>query len=597
MRWRSSTGDALTQIGSTLTVSANARLSAWRLIAPSAESNTSYGNWAASQDECSIGMVSYTGVDQTTPVGTPVTNTGSSGSGTSVTATVDVTTTVGQTVFAVAFVNLSSSADTTITAAPGTGCTERYDIDGSQLGGWSALGAVERVATGTTTTVSVDFSWSVLDVASWGIIAFVVNASAGAAVTPGVGQLTLTGHAPTVLSPLNVAPSVGTLTVAGYVPTVSIAGTGTSITTGVGTLVVTGYEPTQDYQTDAPQTGTLTLTGYAPTVRATQSVAAGVGTLTLTGYAPALAFSYTITPAAGALTATGYAPTAGISYTVAPGNAPLSLTGYVPGVQVTQPGQVTPDAGTLILTGYQPGVGISYTVVPVVGALSVTGLAPTVQVTLSAAPSVADLTLTGHAPTVQATANVWITPDAGTVVIGGYAPVLSQAGSFAANPDVGQIILAGFAPNVVNSGDAIDERAAGGHPLYRRWATWQTRLPTDEEIRKQREALGILPKRAQKIVRAEVKRITDGVDSPEQAALLASAYTQESQRDRLKARLKADSDAANLRWRDEMAAIASALILGELKRRADEELLAQLMAAEEQERRDIGDLLQIWMQM
>lgn len=145
---------------------------------------------------------------------------------------------------------------------------------------------------------------------------------------------------------------------------------------------------------------------------------------------------------------------------------------------------------------------------------------------------------------------------------------------------------------------ALDsERPAGGHPLRaRRWADWQTRLPTPDEVRKQREALGILPKRAQQIVREMVRRAAD-VETPQQAATLAVAYTQELQQRAIERRLKREAERANLRWREQMAAIAQVLILDALRRKTDDEMLAAMMAAEEQERAEIGELLQIWMNL
>lgn len=141
---------------------------------------------------------------------------------------------------------------------------------------------------------------------------------------------------------------------------------------------------------------------------------------------------------------------------------------------------------------------------------------------------------------------------------------------------------------------ALDQPTAGGR--RRRWHDWQVRLPTDEDIRRQREALGILPKRAQEIVRAAVRKAAD-VETPQQAATLAIAYTQRAQQDALARRLKRESDAANLRWREQMSAIAQVLIFDALRRKADEQMLAAMIAAEEQERREVNDILQIWLSM
>lgn len=171
-------GGALTQVGSTLNVGSHARLSLWRRIAPSTGSNTSHGDWAASQGEACIGMVSYTGVDQATPVGTPVTATGNVNIQTAFTATVNITTVVGDLVFAVAFYHEVSFSSST-TATPAGGSTGRYDIEATQIGGWGAMQCIELVATGTTTTMSVDFADASLRTGDWGIIAVVINDVAG----------------------------------------------------------------------------------------------------------------------------------------------------------------------------------------------------------------------------------------------------------------------------------------------------------------------------------------------------------------------------------------------------------------------------------
>jgi len=182
MKWRGSGGDALTQVGSTQPIgSTHANVSAWRLIAPTAESNTAYGNWGASQGEACIAMLSYTGVDQTTPAGTPVSATGgTSNPGGTATATVDVTTEVGDTVIAVCMSH-NQSISTNITLAAAGGATSRYEVDGAVMGGYAAMIVTELVASGTTTTMSVDVaSAEPGHSVNWRIYAFVINAAEAA---------------------------------------------------------------------------------------------------------------------------------------------------------------------------------------------------------------------------------------------------------------------------------------------------------------------------------------------------------------------------------------------------------------------------------
>jgi hypothetical protein len=167
-------GGAFTQIGSQFNVDANKRFSMWRLVEPPTGSNTSKGTWGNTQDECCIGAVSYTGVHQSAPVGSPVTASGTT-PGTTATATVDITTVVGETVFAVAFVT-NSFTSSNIAATPAGGSQGRYDVEGSgSMGGFAAVQAIELVATGTTTTMSVDFATLPGTGGFWGIMAVVVK--------------------------------------------------------------------------------------------------------------------------------------------------------------------------------------------------------------------------------------------------------------------------------------------------------------------------------------------------------------------------------------------------------------------------------------
>jgi hypothetical protein len=167
-------GGALTQAGSTVSLGTHGKLSLWRRVAPTTGSNTSHGAWAASQGENCIGLVSYTGVDQTTPLGTPATaNANISGPVASFTATVNITTVVGDTVFAVAFFH-ETSTNSVPQATPAGGSTGRYEVEGAQMGGFGAVQCIELVATGTTTTMSVDFTGTNMR-GDWGMIAVVLH--------------------------------------------------------------------------------------------------------------------------------------------------------------------------------------------------------------------------------------------------------------------------------------------------------------------------------------------------------------------------------------------------------------------------------------
>ncbi len=178
MKWGGSGGTDLTQVGTSLNIGANARLSAWRLIAPTAASQTLYGAYAANQDETAIGGTSYTGCDQTTPLGTAVTATGTATGSGSTNMTVNVTTVAGDVVWAVFFV-LDSNGNSPLLTPNGTPTpTGRYEVEGAQLT-FEAMQIQEVVASGTTTTVSCAVQpTSGFQAVDWGVIAFVVNAAA-----------------------------------------------------------------------------------------------------------------------------------------------------------------------------------------------------------------------------------------------------------------------------------------------------------------------------------------------------------------------------------------------------------------------------------
>lgn len=179
MKWQGSGGTALTQIGSTLSVGSFNRISAWQLIAPTAATDAIYGNWSASQDECSICGIDYTGVNQTTPAGTPVTNTGTWTGAGSTDMTVAITTAVGDVVLAI-FCAFDGNGNSPLLTPNGTPAgTGRYEVEGTQMT-FESVQVQEVVATGTTTTVSCAVQTTSGNASGdWGVIAFVVNAASG----------------------------------------------------------------------------------------------------------------------------------------------------------------------------------------------------------------------------------------------------------------------------------------------------------------------------------------------------------------------------------------------------------------------------------
>ena len=88
---------------------------------------------------------------------------------------------------------------------------------------------------------------------------------------PGVGAITLTGSAPTIVINHIRAPPKGELALSGLAPTV-----------------------TYDWVV-SPDKGSLTLVGQAPSLTQDIIITAGVGSLTLTGYAPVTINGFIIT--------------------------------------------------------------------------------------------------------------------------------------------------------------------------------------------------------------------------------------------------------------------------------------------------------------
>lgn len=197
-----------------------------------------------------------------------------------------------------------------------------------------------------------------------------VSVSNNQVVLPGVGDLTVTGFAPTVTSTLNAQPTprayqmnipmrpVGGGLVIGtpFRFATQIQSGASIVTPGVGDLTLTGFAPTisvSNNQAVLPGLGALTVTGFAPVVLSGDQkvVQPGVGALVATGFAPTVnaTANITLTPGTGQVVLTGYAPTvtASDSITVQPGTGVLVLTGYAPIVNAISAGALT---GSLTLT-------------------------------------------------------------------------------------------------------------------------------------------------------------------------------------------------------------------------------------------------------
>lgn len=154
------------QVGSTANFFSFNSASVWQLIAPSTGAQTASGDWSASQLACSIGMVCYSGVNQSTPIGTAFTNSGSFATTTgSVTVTVTGTTS-GRTVVGVAFPRDSNAGPISV-----TNLTPRYNSS-SASGETTSTIIWDQTASGASTNMQLDISVPVADTVEWYVFAF-----------------------------------------------------------------------------------------------------------------------------------------------------------------------------------------------------------------------------------------------------------------------------------------------------------------------------------------------------------------------------------------------------------------------------------------
>jgi hypothetical protein len=139
----------------------------YRLVAPNTGSQTVTANFSGSSGRCGMGILSYTGVDQTTPVGTLVSATTATD-----TLSVDATSAVGQLV-----VDFAIFAQITIAVGPDQ--TARIDLDDFVSTGRS-MGMSEQAGASTVT-----MSWTTSPASDGFILAVpLVAASAGSGQAP-----------------------------------------------------------------------------------------------------------------------------------------------------------------------------------------------------------------------------------------------------------------------------------------------------------------------------------------------------------------------------------------------------------------------------
>lgn len=290
-------------------------------------------------------------------------------------------------------------------------------------------------------------------------------------VLAGVGQVIVTGFAPTVTTSANVLADTGAVTVTGFAPTVSVT-QNQFVLAGAGQVDVAGFEPTvaaTQNQFVLAGTGQIDVTGFAPTVTATQNqfAFAGVGDVVVTGFAPQVETTSGVTVFAGLglVDAAGFAPTVATTdnQNVLAGVGSVDVTGFAPVVTATNHQNVLADVGALTVTGFAPVVFASnhQNVLPGLGLVTVTGFAPTVQAGASALAGTGQADVTGFAPSIDITQNQFILAGVGLVQCDGFASTVVATAHQFALAGRGQVVCEGFAPVVLTT-----DAGTAGDPPY-----------------------------------------------------------------------------------------------------------------------------------
>lgn len=170
---------------------------------------------------------------------------------------------------------------------------------------------------------------------------------------------------------------------------------------------------------------------------------------------------------------------------------------------------------------YRETASAGTTISPDVGALTITGHAPSIVQTANQiiAPSTGALTITGQAPTIARTENQTVAPSAGALSITGHAPTVVQAaGSQTISPGVGQLTVTGHAPTVMQ----VSAGQFSGGSFHE-----VPRVHRKKSVEQEREDLGIIPRRVQKVIAEVAKRSVTMIKTDEQAdGLLKNALSE-----------------------------------------------------------------------
>jgi hypothetical protein len=275
------------------------------------------------------------------------------------------------------------------------------------------------------------------------------ESSASINVTPGVGDVVLSGLAPTIQTPRNILADVGALAVAGFEPSVSVTNN-LNVSAGFGELTLNGFEPTVEAAADInvlADVGSLTIDGFNPTVSTPKNILADTGEINIIGFDPSIQTPRNIQTDVGSVSITGLSPTVQTPRNIQSDLGEITISGLSPTVSVTNHISVTPGTGEIVLSGHEPAIGSNINITPSFGEISITGFAPAVNVTVSANTQTGVVDFNGFAPTVQTPVNINI--GYGEILIDGFNPTINIGGGEAlVETSTGMILISGLAPHV-----------------------------------------------------------------------------------------------------------------------------------------------------
>lgn len=438
-------GDALTKLRRYDNGSAAATSEIWYLAAP----DVGTYNVVITLDAATgsgvefVGTaLSFTGVDQTTPLeadngGTVVTgaHTAHSGSVTTVTANAWV---VDHLLY-IFVLDASTSVG---------GQTEQSHIYGTNIG----LETSTRGPIATPASESAGWTFTNPGAATNQIVYSLKPASAAAyTITASSGSYTETGTAATLAVGRRLTASSGTFALTGTAASLEF---GRSLAATSGTFTLTGAAANLEYgRTLGAGSGSYTLTGTAANLEFGRYLFGGSGTFTVTGTAANLEYNRLLSAASGSFAVTGTAATLTYGtvggYTLAANGGTFAVTGTAATLTVAR--RLSAASGTYAVTGTAASLECGRLVSAGSGAFALTGTAATLiygqpgSYTLAA--NGATFTVTGTAAAL--TCGRRITAGAGAYALTGAAAGLRATRTIAATS--GSYVLTGTSAGLLYS--------------------------------------------------------------------------------------------------------------------------------------------------